>query len=181
MPRRIKNLVTACRQLRQAVTIYTWLMGAYVKTAERLGRWTKSITLAWAALCRWFAGGATKSGSGSGESKPNGNGKNPSGKSKRRGWITGFRKSRLAARISRTRPRLSSGSLSISAASAGSRRCSSSNTMTPRLAHRREADYWRLFADWSVRTSIKAGLRSRSRSGLTMSWSRNSRPDSNRL
>lgn len=180
MPRRIRNLVTACRQLRQAVTIYAWLTGAYVRSAERLGRWTKSITLAWAALCRWFAGGATKSGSGSGENKPSENARIPSDKLKRRGWTIGFRKSRLAARISRTRPRLSSASLSISAASADSRRCLSNNTMTPRLAHRREADYWKLFADWSARTSIKAALRSRSRCGQTMSWSRNSKPDSNR-
>jgi len=181
MPPRIKNLVTACRKLRQAVTIYKWLMGAYVKTAERLGRWTKGITQWWAALCRWFVGGATKSGSGSGERKPNGSGKNPSGKSNRRGWITGFRKSRRAARIFRTRPRLSSGSLSISAASVASRRCLSNSITIRHPAHRREADYWRLFADWSARTSIKAASRSRSRSGQTMNWNRNSRPDSNRL
>jgi hypothetical protein len=180
MPRRISNLVTACRAIRQAVTIWSWLTGVYVRTAERLGRWTKSITQWWVALCHWFAGGATKPGSGSGGSRKRGSGRNPSGKSNRRGWITGFRKSRLAARISRIRPRLSSGSSSISAASAASPRCSSNSITIRRPAPRREADYWKLYADWSVKMSIKAASRNRLLFGRTMNWNLNSRPDSNR-
>lgn len=180
MPRRIRNLVTACRAIRQAVTIYAWLMGAYVRTAERLGRWTTSITLRWVALCHWCAAVVTKPAGGN-AGKPIGESdKSPSGKSRRRGSIIGFLKSRRVDRTFRTRRKLSSELSNTSGASADSPRCSSSSITIRHQDHPRGAGCSKQSAGWYLRTSIKGASRNPSRYGRTMNWNLNSKPDSSK-
>lgn len=178
MPRRIEKLLTACRATRQAVTIWVWQTGVYVKRAAWRFRWTASITRWWAALLLWSAGGAGRNGRKPGTNTTEKSGRTHSARSRRRGWIFGLRKFGPAARTFRIRRKLSSESSNTSGESADSPQCLSNSITMPRRDRRHAAGCLKPSAGWSVRTSTRGALRSPSRSGLTKTWTPNCKPDS---
>lgn len=175
MPRPIRSLVAACRAIRQAVTIWTWIKTAFAKLAAFVSRLLTSITKPLKAVFPSVALPAVKKPP---KSRPSS--KNASGPLRWRRWrrmasTFGFRRSKPADRTFRTPPKSSSVSSSISVARAAFRRCSSSNTTTLRRGVRRGAACSKPSAGSSRRTSTKGASSGPLRCGARTSWSRSYR------
>lgn len=178
MFRPLRSLITACRAIRQAVTIYTWMKNAFAYLAAIPYRLIESISGWWMGSSQPNAGGATGKAKrkGSVEPAPNAAPRFP----RLRSLVSnsGSRLKGLVDRIFPT-PRKSLSELSNSSGeSAGSRPCWSSSIGIQNPEAASERGSWRRFAGWSRRTSIKEGQSGQCPSGQKTNWKPSCRPDS---
>lgn len=180
MFRPFRNLLTACRAIRQAVSIYSWMKAVCASVAEFLTRLLTSISNAVTGYFRRTVDPAPKPPKG--KSVPERRAvERPLWRRLRQLASTiGFRRSNPAAPTSPTAPRSSNGSSSTSEERADSPRCSSSSTTIRRRGAPRETASSKRSAGSSPRTSTKAVRNDRSRFGAKTNSSRNCRPDSSR-
>jgi len=168
MPRRIRSFVTACRLVRQAVTIWSWINRKFALVAGACSRGISSISQGLAAVWQSIAGAVTPAPGKSVPKKPRPNVAKRFPRWRRMASISGFRKSGRAGRISRIRPRSSSASWNTSAGSAASRPSSSSSITIRRQGAAREAGSWKPSVGSSAKTSTRVGRRSLSPCGPRM-------------
>lgn len=178
MPRPIRSLITACRAIRQAVTIYAWMKNAFAWLVGIPSRLIASIS-AW-----WKGSSLPNAAPATGKTKRKGNVEPvPSvgprfPRLKRLVSIFGSRPSTPAAPISPTPQKWWSGWWNSSEASADSPQCSSSSIGTASPARPSARGSSKRSAASSRRTSTKAGPASPSRSGAKTNSNKNSRRDS---
>jgi hypothetical protein len=180
MPRPFRTLRTACRVFRQAVAIWSWMKAACASAAGILSRSLKSISQVAMELIVPTAAPAARP-----TRKRNADVRRPNAgplwrRLKRLASISGSRRSKPADRTSPTAPKSSSGSSNTSAAPGDSPRCSSSSTTIRRPGAPQGTACSKRSAASSPRTSTRAALSDRSRSGRRTNWSRSCRSGSPR-
>lgn len=172
MPRPLRNFMAACRSLRQAAAIWSWIKAAYASVVAFPTRLLRSISGFVTGLFSPPAAPAVTPPKRKSDVGP----KPAAGplwrRLKRLASISGFRRSKAGDPTSPTAPKSSNGSSSISAARAASQRCSSSSTTTRRQAARPATGSSRRSAGSSPRTSTKGASSDPSRSGRKRNSSR---------
>lgn len=178
MLRHIRSLVTACRAIRRAVTIYAWMKNAFAWLVGIPSRLIASISSWWTGTSPPNAGPATprKGKNRTDEPAPSVGPRFP--RLRRLVSIFGSKPSTPAAPISPTPLKWWSGWWNSSEASADSPQCSSSSIGTASPARPSARGSSKRSAASSRRTSTKAGPASPSRSGAKTNSNKNSKRDS---
>ena len=176
----LRNLKAACRAIRQAVAIWSWIKAAYANVVAFPSRLRASITGLVTGLFSPIAVPAAKPRRRMKDAVPK-----PGEKPRWRRWkhlasIFGFHRSKPADRTSLTVPKSSNESSSTSVAPAGLPPCSSSSTTTRRRGAPPATGCSKRSAGSCRKTSTKAASNDRSRSGRKTNSSRSCRPDSNK-